>query len=150
MTLAIVVVLTAVGPWSPSARTSSATRCWSSPNSRRLRACWRWSPGWPTINLLVLVFNLLPAFPMDGGRVARAIAWWRTGDRTAATRFAAGLGRVFAYIFIGGGLLLVVAGYVFSGVWLALIGMVINGSARARRRCRRRSPAGSRACASPT
>ena len=54
-----------------------------------------------TINLLVLVFNLLPAFPMDGGRVARAIAWWRTGDRTAATRFAADLGRVFGYVFIG-------------------------------------------------
>jgi Zn-dependent protease len=83
------------------------------------------------INFLVLVFNLLPAFPMDGGRIVRAIAWWRTGDRTAATRFAAGLGRVFAYLFIGGGLLLVFTGYVFGGVWLALIGLVINGSARA-------------------
>lgn len=84
-----------------------------------------------SINLLVLIFNLLPAFPMDGGRVVRAIAWWRTGDRTAATRFAAGLGRVFAYIFIAGGLLLVFTGLVFQGVWLALIGFVINGSARA-------------------
>jgi Zn-dependent protease len=82
------------------------------------------------INLLVLVFNLLPAFPMDGGRVARAIAWWRTGDRNAATRFAANLGRLFGYLFIGGGLLLIVGGYPFEGVWLALIGMVINGSAR--------------------
>jgi CBS domain-containing protein len=83
-----------------------------------------------TINLLVLVFNLLPAFPMDGGRVVRALAWWKTGDRTAATRFAATLGRVFAYIFIGVGLLMIFSGYVFGGVWLALIGMVINGSAR--------------------
>jgi Zn-dependent protease len=82
------------------------------------------------INAFVLVFNLLPAFPMDGGRVARALAWWKTGDRTAATRFAASLGRVFAYIFIGGGLLLIFTGYVFGGLWLALIGMVINGSAR--------------------
>ena len=88
--------------------------------------------GWlATINLLVLVFNLLPAFPMDGGRIVRAIAWWRTGNRTSATRFAAGLGRVFAYIFIGGGLLLIFDGLVFSGVWLALIGFIINGSARA-------------------
>ena len=88
--------------------------------------------GWlATINLLVLVFNLLPAFPMDGGRIVRAIAWWRTGDRTSATRFAAALGRVFAYIFIGGGLLLVFDGAVFAGVWLALIGFVINGSAKA-------------------
>jgi Zn-dependent protease len=88
--------------------------------------------GWLAfINFLVLVFNLLPAFPMDGGRVVRAIAWWRTGDRSSATRFAAGLGRVFGYLFIGGGLLLIVWGEVFGGVWLALIGAVINGSARA-------------------
>jgi Zn-dependent protease len=86
-----------------------------------------------SINFLVLVFNLLPAFPMDGGRIVRAIAWWRTGDRTSATRFAAGLGRVFAYLFIGGGLYMVVTNSifgVFGGVWLALIGVVINGSAR--------------------
>jgi Zn-dependent protease len=87
--------------------------------------------GWlVSINVLVLAFNLLPAFPMDGGRVVRAIVWWKTGDRTSATRFAASLGRVFAYIFIGGGLVLVFTGYLFSGLWLALIGMVINGSAR--------------------
>ena len=84
-----------------------------------------------SINLLVLVFNLLPAFPMDGGRIARAIAWWRTGDRASATRFAATLGQVFAYLFIGAGIFLVFTGDVISGVWLALIGMVINGSARA-------------------
>jgi Zn-dependent protease len=88
--------------------------------------------GWlASINALVLVFNLLPAFPMDGGRVVRAIAWWRTGDRTAATRFAARLGRLFGYLFIGVGLALIVSGYVFSGIWLAVIGVVINGSARA-------------------
>ena len=57
-----------------------------------------------SINALVLVFNLLPAFPMDGGRVARAIAWWRTGDRTSATRFAANLGRLLAYLIMAGGL----------------------------------------------
>ena len=82
------------------------------------------------INILVLIFNLLPAFPMDGGRIARAIAWRRTGDRNAATRFAATLGRVFGYLFIAGGLLLLANGNVFEGIWLALIGMMINGSAR--------------------
>ena len=83
-----------------------------------------------TINFLVLIFNLLPAFPMDGGRIVRAIAWWRTGNRTSATRFAAGLGRLFAYLFMGVGLLLIVQGSVFGGIWLAVIGVVINGSAR--------------------
>jgi CBS domain-containing protein len=83
-----------------------------------------------TINILVLVFNLLPAYPMDGGRVAKALAWYRSGDRNSATRFAANLGRVFGYLFIGGGIALALTGRVFTGVWLALIGMVINGSAR--------------------
>jgi len=86
-----------------------------------------------TINLLLLVFNMLPAFPMDGGRVARAIAWWRTGDRNAATRFAAGLGRIFGYSFIGAGIYMAVTDSIFGafgGIWLALIGFVINGSAR--------------------
>jgi Zn-dependent protease len=88
--------------------------------------------GWLAfINFLVLIFNLLPAFPMDGGRVVRALAWWRTGDRGSATRFAAGLGRVFGYLFVAGGLLLIFWGEVFGGIWLALIGTVINGSARA-------------------
>jgi Zn-dependent protease len=83
-----------------------------------------------SINLLVLVFNLLPAYPMDGGRVARAIAWWRTGNRNSATRFAANLGRVFAYLFIGLGLAWAFSGHIFGGIWLAFVGMIINGSAR--------------------
>ena len=83
-----------------------------------------------TINLLILVFNLLPAYPMDGGRVARAIAWWRSGNRNSATRFAANLGRGFGYLFIGLGIAWAFSGNLLGGVWLALIGMVINGSAR--------------------
>jgi len=63
--------------------------------------------------------------------VVRAIAWRRTGDRTAATRFAAGLGGVFGYLFIGGGIALIASGDAFGGIWLALIGVVINSSARA-------------------
>ncbi len=82
------------------------------------------------INAFVLVFNLLPAFPMDGGRIARALIWWRTGNRTQATRIAATMGRAFGYLFIGGGLALVALGDVFGGLWLALIGMVVNGAAR--------------------
>jgi Zn-dependent protease len=129
VTLAIVVVLTAIGiaaaGWDGF---SKAALVESDAGTSGVLAMVAWLA---MINLLVLVFNLLPAFPMDGGRIVRAIAWWRTGNRTSATRFAAKLGRGFAWLFIGAGLLLILDGYAFSGVWLALIGFVINGSARA-------------------
>lgn len=83
------------------------------------------------VNILVLGFNLLPAFPMDGGRIVRAIAWKVTGKRGAATRFAAGLGRIFGFLFIGLGIIWALSGNVFSGVWLAMIGVLVNGAARA-------------------
>jgi Zn-dependent protease len=83
-----------------------------------------------TINLLVLIFNLVPAFPLDGGRIARAIAWRVTGDRGRATRFAATLGRGFAYILIALGVLLVFQGDALSGIWLAVVGFILNGAAR--------------------
>lgn len=128
VTFAIVVVLVAIG---------AAAVGWTDFREASLQeirsdasgpiALIAWLAG---INALVLIFNLLPAFPMDGGRVARAIAWARSGNRNQATRFAANLGRFFAYVFIAGGLALAFAGNLFAGVWLALIGMVINGSAR--------------------
>ncbi len=86
-----------------------------------------------SINLLLLVFNLLPAFPMDGGRVARAIAWKVTGDRNSATKFAADLGRIFGYVFIVGGIYMALTGAILGtigGIWLALIGVMINGAAK--------------------
>ncbi|MDX6580856.1 MAG: hypothetical protein QOI10_40 [Solirubrobacterales bacterium] len=85
-----------------------------------------------SINILVLVFNLIPAFPLDGGRIARAVAWRLTGDRNRATRFAANLGRGFSYLLIGFGLLLVIQGgdLVITGVWMALIGFILGQSAR--------------------
>ena len=84
-----------------------------------------------SINLLVLIFNLVPAFPLDGGRIARAIAWRVTGNRSGATRFAATLGRGFAYLLIAVGLFLAFQGDVIGGIWLAVIGFILNGSARA-------------------
>jgi Zn-dependent protease len=129
VTLALVVILTAVGVgaagWDDF-RKAALVETDAGTSGVLTMIAWLAS-----INLLVLVFNLLPAFPMDGGRIVRALAWWRSGNRTSATRFAAGLGRVFAYLFIGAGLLLIFEGYVFGGVWLALIGMVVNGSAKA-------------------
>ncbi|MGB7587926.1 MAG: site-2 protease family protein, partial [Solirubrobacterales bacterium] len=105
VTLAIVIVLTAIGVGAAGSQGfKEAALVESRADVSGILAVIGWLAS---INLLVLVFNLLPAFPMDGGRIVRAIAWWRTGDRSAATRVAANLGRVFAYIFIGGGLLLV-------------------------------------------
>lgn len=131
VTAALVVLLTAGGILAGGGREfREAALVESSSGASGVLAMVAWLAS---INFLVLIFNLLPAFPMDGGRVARAIAWWRTGDRTAATRFAAGLGRLFGWFFIGAGLLMAVTGAVlgvFGGIWLALIGMVINGSAR--------------------
>jgi Zn-dependent protease len=83
-----------------------------------------------SINVLVLLFNLIPAFPLDGGRIARAIAWRLTGDRHRATRFAATLGQGFSYLFIGIGLLWLVTGDLIGGIWLALIGFILAQSAR--------------------
>src|SRR2546423_2348542 len=82
------------------------------------------------INALVLVFNLIPAFPPDGGRIARALAWRVTGDRNRATRGAARLGQAFSYLFIGIGLLLLVQGDLIGGLWLGVIGFILGQSAR--------------------
>jgi Peptidase family M50/CBS domain len=83
-----------------------------------------------SINLLVLVFNLIPGFPLDGGRIARAIAWWRTGDRNRATRFAARLGRGAGWLMVGLGVLLFLRGSVLGGLWLAFIGIFLSQAAR--------------------
>jgi len=82
------------------------------------------------INLLLLVFNMIPAFPLDGGRIARAAAWKVTGDRTKATRLAARVGQGFAYLMIALGGFLLVRGEVVNGVWLALVGLFLGQAAR--------------------
>jgi len=129
VTFAIVLVLTAIGL--AAVGTGEFWRAVQIESNSGVSGAMAMIAWLASINALVLVFNLLPAFPMDGGRIVRAIAWWRTGDRGSATRFAANLGRVFAYLFIGGGLLLIANGDAFGGIWLALIGLVINSSARA-------------------
>src|SRR5215208_3818765 len=83
-----------------------------------------------SINILVLFFNLIPAFPLDGGRIARAIAWKVTGDRTRATRGAARLGQGFSYVFIAVGIFFFLRGDVINGIWLALVGFILLQSAR--------------------
>jgi len=84
------------------------------------------------INLLILGFNLIPAFPLDGGRVARALLWRRSGDLAAATNTAAALGRAFGYLLIGFGVLLAFGGAP-GGLWFAVIGVFLVMAATAER-----------------
>jgi Zn-dependent protease len=82
------------------------------------------------INALLLVFNLLPGLPLDGGRLLRAIVWARTGDRNAATRTMAAAGRVLAYAVGAFGLFLVVRGYLSTGIWLLFVALILSQGAR--------------------
>ncbi len=83
------------------------------------------------INALLAAFNLIPGFPLDGGRVFRAIVWWATNNFQTATRVAVGAGHVVAFIFILGGIFLIFAGAFLSGIWLILIGWFLNSAAEA-------------------
>ena len=86
--------------------------------------------GWLAfINISLGVFNLIPGFPMDGGRLLRALLWRLRGDQFAATRNAATVGRVFGYLLIGLGAYIAFDGGVFNGIWLALIGWFISSAA---------------------
>ncbi|HYM65862.1 MAG TPA: site-2 protease family protein [Patescibacteria group bacterium] len=82
------------------------------------------------VNGLLFVFNLMPAFPLDGGRVLRSLLWRRSGDLRRSTETAAGVGRGFGYllIFLGG---LELLGGVPEGLWLALIGFFVVTAAGA-------------------
>jgi Zn-dependent protease len=82
------------------------------------------------INLVVLLFNLVPAFPLDGGRIARAVAWRVTGDQNRATRFAARLGQAFAYLVMAFGGYLLLTSDSFSGIWFLLLGWFVAQAAR--------------------
>jgi Zn-dependent protease len=88
--------------------------------------------GWlGFMNGLLALFNLLPAYPLDGGRVLRAIVWRRTGDRLRATVVAAATGAAFGYGLMTLGVLVVLAGDGLGGVWLALLGWIVHDAARA-------------------
>jgi Zn-dependent protease/CBS domain-containing protein len=83
------------------------------------------------INITLGVFNLVPAFPLDGGRLLQSLIWLRTGDRFRATRIAARIGMGFAYLLIAYGLAtFVFAGSVIGGVWSVFLGWFLLGAAR--------------------
>jgi Zn-dependent protease/CBS domain-containing protein len=82
------------------------------------------------INILLGLFNLLPAFPLDGGRILRAVLWQRWGDRARATNAAGKVGRIGGYALIALGVLIFLfGGGALTGLWLALIGWFITAAA---------------------
>lgn len=81
------------------------------------------------INVMLAVFNLLPGFPLDGGRVLRALLWAITGNYMKATRISTTIGRMVAYTMIAGGAALVFFGYWRNGIWLMFIGLFLNTAA---------------------
>ena len=75
-------------------------------------------------------FNLLPGYPLDGGRVLRAIIWWKTGDADRSTRLAARTGQAVAFGFIAWGIFKFFGGAGFGGLWIAFIGWFLLQAAR--------------------
>lgn len=89
--------------------------------------------GWlATINLALGIFNLLPGFPLDGGRVLRGLLWYKSGNQERATRLAAGVGRGLGYLIMLYGIWLAFgANSLLNGIWLVFIGWFLAGAAEA-------------------
>jgi len=85
-------------------------------------------------NLILLAFNMLPALPLDGGRVLRSALWHFRGDLQWATWVASGVGRGFGFLFIGLGVFMLIVEGAFSGAWLAFIGWFLLQAATAEAR----------------
>lgn len=83
------------------------------------------------INGVLGVFNLVPAFPLDGGRVLRAFLWWRQHDKYRATATAAGAGRVFGAVLVGLGILALLYGDWLDGLWVGFLGWFLMSAAQA-------------------
>ena len=87
--------------------------------------------GWlAIINAVLFVFNMVPAFPLDGGRIARAVAWKITGDKNRGTRFSARVGQGFAYLLIGVGSFLLFTSDPVNGLWFIVLGFFLGQAAR--------------------
>lgn len=83
------------------------------------------------INAVLAVFNMVPAFPLDGGRAFRSVLWYRYRDLRRATRVASNVGSVFGLLLIAFGVYTLLTGNIVGGIWAALIGMFLRGAAAA-------------------
>jgi Zn-dependent protease len=82
------------------------------------------------INIMLVIFNMIPGFPLDGGRVLRALWWMRTKDLTGATRAASMVGKGFAVFLILSGLLQITRGGFIGGIWSIFIGLFLRQAAQ--------------------
>jgi Zn-dependent protease/CBS domain-containing protein len=81
------------------------------------------------VNLALGIFNLVPAFPLDGGRLLSSLLWWRSGSRQRGVHNAVRIGRFFAYLLIAAGVAELFLGAVASGIWIAFIGWFLLSAA---------------------
>jgi len=81
------------------------------------------------INFILAIFNLVPGFPLDGGRVLRSIIWYFTNDLEKSTKIAAAVGRFFGFMFILLGFIQIMTGDVGNGIWTAFIGWFLETAA---------------------
>jgi len=82
------------------------------------------------INWVLAGFNLIPAFPLDGGRILRSILWWRKKDLRWATRIASGMGEIFGFVLIFLGVFNIFRGSFVDGIWLFFIGMFLQNASQ--------------------
>lgn len=82
------------------------------------------------INIVLAIFNMIPGYPLDGGRILRSILWWTSGSMRTATKWASRVGQAVAFLFILWGLYRFFLGANFGGLWLAFIGWFLLDAAR--------------------
>jgi Zn-dependent protease len=92
------------------------------------------------VNLLLGVFNLVPGFPLDGGRVLRSVVWGATHDFRQATKVATVVGQLFGFLLIGWGMIQLLSGDFLGGVWTAFLGWFLNSAAESTRQAELATP----------
>jgi Zn-dependent protease len=127
VTLAVILISTALGAAAASSHHFFAVAVGSSGVLTTPVVLWL---SWlVTLNVLVLILNLIPAFPLDGAQIVHALLWWRSDDRNRATRVVGRVGQGFGVLLGAAGLGVLVALHDISGVWLAFIGLFVYQSA---------------------
>jgi Zn-dependent protease len=127
VTIAIVLVGVSVGVIADSSHFFEAA---VGDEGVRVSPAHLWLSWLVTINVIVLILNLVPAYPLDGGRIAHAAVWWRTGSRNQATRVAGRMGQLFGGLMGVAGATLLLGGYT-TGLWLGFIAIFVYQGATA-------------------